>query len=341
MQQSFIVLDANRFINALKEATRPYTEKPIELDVTRRKVVQGKKGPRSVDVDEKVKVKPVTALTTERARMIVKAMLDDYMDQFLMYRSATVDLDRIVALALRDRAVATANDLALAEYYLTDPKIDDILLELIEHVHVYLHEERFGDSAWRKWTLVESGSLLGLLGGRDYRIEAWEEDHLIDDSDRNDVDINIRTLINYLEKTIEEAYPTSPILSNRISIHALVASVITRYYPSISFSGQYPDEHHRELNKHGMTEERFVGRFIHDPTLAFINVYLATKLDRRERYNGFIEDVTSRLAINRKEKPVSEQEAYFDDIRASIENGDWIPERERQEFDKYERTRRA
>lgn len=335
MQQTFLVIDSNGFVNALIQASHDYvTEPPLVTQITR--VQTGTRTtptgtfPIYEEQETEVPAAPIAPLDRLRAIGILQALTDECLSQILYYRTHRSPV-QAVARYLRNCAVPTAQDLELADHYLCIPTVDSVVIEL--HRQITQH---VGDELWRQWDLVPVPHLVGLIGGKDYRIAEWERHQQMRTATApNQVTVSIATLANYILQQLLGRFGPH---ASQLPLQSIIAEALQRYYPQLVFS-DLPEIPLEQLRQWGYPHyNQFYFDYVRTVMDAFHSTFLASRIDPDQLYTaqitpGFVLVLTPAGGSKQTE------ERRYHDLKFSLSNGDWIPERDRRWLEEYERTR--
>lgn len=331
----FVVLDLTGPLNVLMRVSEHYAQHSHTVIDTRvigeyqhvnvgyERVSQFKV--REEDVE--VTIPPITPLDRPRAMLIVRALVEEYLSQTLRYRepeSATT----VIAQALRDCAIPEAHDMYLAEDFLTHETIDSMLIDL----HLQLGKHLNGEQ-WRQWEVFETSRMMALVGGQDYRIVEYHRQHGMEDRAEGEVlSVEINTVANYIHQQLCVRIGEA---AKQIPLRPMLIDAITRRYPRIAF-GLQQAAHEHAMRLGVMSYEAFFREFI-DPVMKdFDLMFLRINIDPHRPYTAEITQGFT-LRLYHAELPADEEARACEELRQSIERGDWIPERERRRLEAYER----
>jgi len=338
MSNQFIVLDIRTYVEALKAASKQYASAPLRMTHTRQRLeethalVGGYPNVvrRVIDEDHEVIVPPIDALDDQRAKLMVKALLEENMSQFLRYREFQSALPTI-AQCLRDCAIPDDMDNALAEHFLGDDLVDEVNLEMQLQLSQYLQK-----NPWRQWELYTTPRIMALVGGQDYRIEEYHRIHGHDTQENECVTVDISTVANYVH---QQLFAQLGDVACNIPLRPILIDAINQRYPEMSFSQTHPPvvAIMHELGVSGFWPffEKVIVPVIKDLDV----VFLQTKVDRHTPCQAEIAD-NFTLRVYYSEPDMEDDSRFYEDLRVSLERGDWVPERDRRRLEEYERTHR-
>ncbi len=336
MQNTFIVLDTQGFMNALIHASEYYARRPIvarECRVTgqyRQMDVGGRLATRWETSEEDVEsvIPPITTLTRPRAMLVMKALIDECVSQSVRYRTPTSPIPN-VAQALRDCAIPEDEDLLLAENFLSHELVDTTVIELHRMLGNHI-----GGQAWRQWDVFDTPSMLALIGGQDYRIAEWERQHGHSEADEDGLSVDISTVANYIHQQLARHIGEA---AHHIPLRPMLMDAIRRRYPRVVFGQDGPCTEELLLGMGVPSYEEFFQRFV-DPVMKdFDLMFLRSNLQPFMPYRAEMTQ-TFTVRFYHAELPQDEEASYFEDLRQSIVRGDWIPERDRRRLEEYERN---
>lgn len=309
MQHAFIVLDVAGYQNTIERAGALFAAEPIE-----------------VCIDEQlVKVDPIPELSNARRDLILKALLQETVDQHCRFRMPDNPINEI-AQALCDCAIPDTNQLQIAESFLCHDPVDNMVVSIMSEVGAMISK-----NAECEWTLMHGNSMWALIRGRDYRIEEYER--LTKDTGGEGVSIQLTSLIQYLRKQTQNVVGSN---CPEIPWQTLVINAINLRYPLIEFEqptvGVFPDT---ELQQLGWQRSDIYEQLVQPTVAAFIVSFLLGRVETSREYKAKLSD-KFLLTITPTVKARTQLERYMLELRESINNGDWVPEADRRQLEYWE-----
>lgn len=322
----FIVLDTKGLEQAVLQISQHYTEHPP--------VVVGPD-------DNHYTAPPPAALTPQVVTEWLAALIREMVDKHLYYRqpqSATPMLASALYTAWPDDQVNIHWQIAVTEALLTENRVDMAMLDV--ETQVFAHIGKNEASRWREWRVISiPGTLTGLVSGEDYRIQEFHRLQR-ETSPNSAVDVSIASLVNYLQRQILAELGQSGV-DLLPMVPAMVMDVLVASYPRMC---DVEDLTRRTLVAYSwahanLSYQGFLQRYVRSPVDGFVNSYLSGHLDALGYYEVYL---TSRneLLIYPSTPDEYQERREMQEIRQSLENGDYVPESERRQLAVYERRYR-
>jgi len=326
-EQSFTVLDVRGYVNGLIAATHQYTVNPMVVNLTTTHVhpTTGV----ATDVEERRVLDPLPPLNQPRAMMILTALTEEIISQMSFYKLRYDPLPAI-AQALLDKAVPEDNDYIIAEEFICNDAVDTVLIELSRQVGFYINAQ-----TWRQWEVASTHQLMGLIGGKDFRVAEWELYHGAGyRKDNEALRVNLLPTKDYIQSTLNHALNTP---YGQLPMHGVVVDALSRH-----------NTHHRfekapmlpliELKHLGFAQySEFYHRFVSEPIDSFILLFLQNRLDPNQSYVLEL-TVDFQLIATQRDHTPNEEQRHYRELRANVDAGDWVPEREIRWMNSYEKT---
>lgn len=329
-EQSFTVLETRGYVNALVAATYRYTQNPIQLNVTETRWDEHQKV--FVDHETVRAFDPVPPMNQPRAMMILNALCEEILSQCTLYRTPFDPLS-IITQALMDKAVPDEMDYNIAEEFICNEIVDSAFMEFRRQVTALI-----GTQGWRQWEVVGTNTIMGLIGGKDFRVAEWERYHGDDYRVDNEIlRVNLTPTMNCIRYQLEKQLGP---MANQIPIHPVLIHALGQHNSHHKFDNP-PPLPLMELGNLGFkTYDEFYHRFISDPVDSFTLLFMQNRLDRNLNYKLELRP-DYILVVTQKDATPGEEQRYYLDLRTSVDSGDWIPEREMKWMYEYERTHRC
>jgi len=334
-QKSLVVFDIKPMINKLIAASEYYT---VSRDVMCT-VQFTEKTPhgvmRSTWDDVVMQSEPITKLDTKRAFNILLELVKETVDRFVRYRMPSLSVD-VIAENLTGSAAPTQLELNMVDDFLCMDIVDEVVVD-ITHIacgHVM-------ENPWRQWDVVNTPNLIIMVGGEDHRVEEWYRQNPQWDNDSEcQLILDIRSIRNYLNSVMRELNESA---LGIISPDDLLVDGLGRLYGHLEIRREnnaiYQIADIPTKQFFNLTPSEFYEQYTRQLIKAVIDVNIKIHTSRQSFYRV---DVTSdgHLKFIREPLPVTMAETYYNEIKAAIDSGDWVPERERRELMHYERANR-
>lgn len=325
---TLVILDIKPHIKRLVSASEHYA-KPRVVTITRH-YSEGGDGTHEIGLKEvKEQVDHIPTLSLVRARPVILAIIEDILTAYLRYKEST-DVIREVAKAMfGEDSVYTDVQLAIAEDFLIDEQVDNIILDLHNQVGSHVRS-----NPWRQWDLIP-GHVPALIGGKDYRIAQWEREHGheygIEDDEECRKDVS--TLINYLQHQIVQLNQAA---KNEIPVGPILVEALTRNLPHHRFQDPGPVPYIEVESYLGMSYEDFYRRYVRPVVEIFITTELNPGNNEYSYHRGVITDDYQLVFMKDSLTPPEEENRYIE-LKQCVDRGDWLPERDLRWLQAYER----
>lgn len=312
MKHTFVVLETRGYVETLLRTT---------------KALQQSLG-RSRRSTKKQVVVPI--LTRDEAIKIIWTLVDECLAQYVNYRKPNNQTAELAAILTRKDRV-DSKDIALTEDFLCMEPVDNMIIDLMWQVGHHVSSNR-----WRQWDLHAIGDLIVLIGGQDYRIAEWERltDYHTSVDENLHVQIDVATLANYIQQTLVRHLGEA---GYGVPVKPFILDAVARQYPNTQLGESLviPSDALARAGLGGY--EAFWSEHLRDALQVFLSTCVHTRIDSALPYRVTITD-TYLLEFRAMERPKTERDRLYWELRESLERGDWLPERDRRFMEEYERT---
>lgn len=282
---------------------------------------------QSLDVYN-VDVGEIPPLTRERAQVILEAFVRESLSNILAYQKPISAL-HMTACALHNTHYPTEIQLLNTEHFITEDVVDELHCEVMLEV-----EHHVGIGSWNEWYAVRTSHLVGLINtNQDHRIREWERQqaYQIEMPPEGEF-FGLDDVVNHISTQIRMSLGHYPPLGH---LYEIVMGAIARLTGNIIFVNEYdiplanPDIRLQQY-------ERFYEDVIEWTVRGFMTVQVSGRLKPMARYHAMITP-QGQLHLTEARSGIVQDHAHYRDLCMSLENGDWIPERDRRWLEEYER----
>lgn len=310
---TFVMLNVMGHAYALMECAGFFSQMP------QRKLVE------TVHGDTYVNLPPTVAIDLTGARRMVSALLNEHLTALTPYNAGTESIPEI-ARVLTGRERITRDDILLAENFLTEERVDNLVLDLTGQLDKYVLPE-----PWRQWDVVDKHTYFGLIGGQDYRATLYEQSQQLAPMNHNkQLVLDLRHCAGAIQEQLRRVFGS--IAMYEITARPLIAYGIHLWLPNISLlvRQELPLSLLQSYNTGSgpLTFEK-VYEMVAGNTMSFICNDLKLKIDKNKLYSADVTDACE-LVIYPKENPEWREQQEIEDLRRSIERGDWVCESDRR-----------
>lgn len=183
---------------------------------------------------------------------------------------------------------------------------------------------------WKKCTLVTTGGFYAIAKGRDYRIMEYER--LTGNEEDADLTFDFSGLFNMLRDRISGLLGE---LGEKLPFRLMVAKVLEESFPTLRFDHRAPQSRQEILeavleqtlppSKRWKLERSIADVIV--PVVKLMVQQLELALEKKHTYTAVLSR-SGILTVEIEQKPITD--SYLQDILNAIENGDYVPERERR-----------
>lgn len=335
-KQTYVLLESLPFVKRIMSASQDYARREHRLYAAHRELVtQAVRLPNGEIVNQTVveesdipvMVPAIPSLDRHRAMKIFDALVVEYLSQALLYRVHESPIHEI-AQALRGHPTPDVYDERLAEEFISTEEVEEIIHDITSQIAVFV-----GSGTWREWALYGQGFTRALIGGRDHRVEWYETQHGLG-YDTTAIEVDIHALASIISNNVARyhvyAVATLP-LADLIAdgINAILPMVVFPTHLSLSRHPWFADQNI-------VNYDEFCEAYAHAPLQAFIQTFLRPRMSANTLYVANItEDFT--LVLNKAEPTHMEETRKCQEIRESIERGDWVPPNDIERLREYDR----
>lgn len=313
---TFVMLDVMGHAYALMECASIFSQMP------KRKRVE------TVHGEKWVNLPPSYAIDVIGARRMVSALLNAQLTALTPYNEAQDALPEIARVLTRHEHVGE-DDVLVAEQFLTEERVDNLVLDLTG-----LLDKHVLGAPWRQWDVVDRYNCYGLVGGKDYRAVMYEQGlRLAPISHDKQLVVDLRHCIGFIQEQMRRVFGSQaqydmtsrPLVAYGIHLHLPNISMLVRQELPLSLLQSW------RTNSGPLTFEQ-VYNMTAASTMEFICKDLKLRLDKTKLYSADVTDAND-LVVYPKENPEWREQQEIEDIRQSIERGDWVCESDRRRLD--------